>query len=214
MEGDGGSVDREGLLDRPGGRADPLTGNDAAVASVISGENLDQFSFDGLRRKTGLHQETLSRVLDRLEGRGLLMRGAQGYSVVKHGAESSGVSADFRFATVPLLQSLLPDDVNLTDVTSALRGRWFGSLRWLGLTSSSETTVLKWISEDGGIQVDAAFSPGQLEVTANIKEGWRLSDAIKASYELMGHLTRVYARFGARKRVSLLDFWDEAPVSN
>jgi hypothetical protein len=82
-------------------------------------------------------------------------------------------------------------------------------MRWLGMSLEGETAVLKWISEDAGIQVDAAFSPGQLEVVAVVKEGWKLTDAVKASYELIGHLTRVFAQLNPRRRVALFDLVSE-----
>jgi hypothetical protein len=181
-----------------------LDARDGVVMDIIKKEHLSQFSFDGLRRRSGLHQETLSRILDRLEGEGMLSKSPQGYSVNGPFEPEVEVSGDPHLASIPLLQTLLPDDVELSEVTAALRGRWFGRLRWLGMSQEGEAAMLKWISEDAGIQVDAAFSPGQLEVTAIVKEGWKLTDAVKASYELMGHLTRVYARLSPRRRVTLL----------
>jgi hypothetical protein len=191
-----------------------LDARDGAVIDIIKKEHLSQFSFDGLRRRTGLHQETLSRILDRLEGEGLLSKSSQGYFVTEHLEDGVEMSGDPHLASIPLLQTLLPDDVELPQVTSALRGRWFGRMRWLGMSLEGETAVLKWISEDAGIQVDAAFSPGQLEVAAVVKEGWKLTDAVKASYELMGHLTRVFAQLNPKRRVALFDLVSERHFPN
>jgi hypothetical protein len=206
--------DHAGDEDGDEGPLPSLDARDGVVIDIIRKERLSQFSFDGLRRRSGLHQETLSRILDRLEGEGLLSKSSQGYSVTGPFEPGVEMSGDPHLASIPLLQTLLPDDVELSQVTAALRGRWFGRLRWLGMSQEGETALLKWISEDAGIQVDAAFSPGQLEVTAIIKEGWKLTDAVKASYELMGHLTRFYARLNPRRRIALLDLRNDRYLPN
>jgi len=192
----------------------PVESRDDALLDIIRKERLGQFSFDGIRRRSGFHQETLSRALDRLEDQGFLSRSNHGYSVVRPLGDPIGSRDGSATAQVPLMQTLLPDDVSIPDVVAALKGRWFGTLRWLGMTSEGEKTILKWINEDGGIQVDAAFSPGLLEVAACIKEGRRLADALKGSYDLLGHLTRAYTRLNAKRLVSYLDFRDLGATSN
>jgi hypothetical protein len=185
--------------------ADPnaVDSRDETVLRIIDQENLSQFSFDGIRRRSGLHQETLSRILDRLEDRGILSKLPQGYSVVKKPQFQPLMTFAGSAAAVPLLQTLLPNDVEVSSLITGLKGRWFGRLRWMGLSESDGETSLKWISDDGGIQVDAAFSPGELNVTAHIREGWKLADAVRSSYELVGHLTGVYGRLRPRHRVAL-----------
>jgi len=177
---------------------------DGEVLKIIDEEGLTLFSFDGIRRRSGLHQETLSRVLDRLEDRGLVAKGPQGYSVLRTPGQDLQRTFSGTAASVPLLQTLLPDDMDLPSLVAGLRGRWFGRLRWMGLGEGDDGTSLKWISEDGGIQVDADFTPGELNVTAHIREGAKLSEAIHASYELVSHLTRVYGRLRPRRRLSLM----------
>ena len=54
---------------------------DTDVLSVINSEDLTVFTFDGLKRRLGLHPETLSRILARLEQEGLLTKEAHGYKV-------------------------------------------------------------------------------------------------------------------------------------
>src|SRR5437667_185182 len=49
-----------------------LTPRDTGVLQTVMGEGLMVFTFDGLKRLTGLHQEKLSRIIDRLEEEGLL----------------------------------------------------------------------------------------------------------------------------------------------
>src|SRR4030066_394595 len=54
---------------------------DTDVLSVINSEDLTLFTFDGLKRRLGLHPETLSRILARLEEEGLLKKENHGYKV-------------------------------------------------------------------------------------------------------------------------------------
>ena len=45
----------------------PLSERDTDVLSLIDEEDLTMFTFDGLKRRLGLHPETLSRILSLLE---------------------------------------------------------------------------------------------------------------------------------------------------
>ena len=65
-------------------------------------------------------------------------------------------------------------------------------MRWLGYSEDEKGTIMKWITEDGSIQVDAIFSRGELTIEGRIKEGKDLTDAIKASHQLMGYISKVY----------------------
>ena len=58
-----------------------LSERDADVLSLLETEGLATFTFDGLKRRTGLHPETLSRILVRLEEEGIIRKEPEGYSV-------------------------------------------------------------------------------------------------------------------------------------
>jgi DNA-binding Lrp family transcriptional regulator len=53
---------------------------DADVLALIETEGLATFTFDGLKRRTGLHFETLSRILSRLEEEGIIKKKNATYS--------------------------------------------------------------------------------------------------------------------------------------
>ena len=58
-----------------------LSERDTDVLSFIDEENLTVFTFDGLKRRLGLHPETLSRILSRLEQEGMVKKTPEGYRV-------------------------------------------------------------------------------------------------------------------------------------
>ena len=58
-----------------------LSERDADVLALIEKEDLATFTFDGLKRRIGLHPETLSRILARLESEGIVKKEREGYKV-------------------------------------------------------------------------------------------------------------------------------------
>ena len=178
-------------LPRDGARSD----GDSSLLQVISDEKLAGFTFEGMKRRLGTHPETLSRIIDRLEDESVLEKSADGYRVTQKGRSS----LDQRRLVpqgqrVTLLRTLLPNDVDLEGVLADLKGRWFGILRWLGYSSSPEGVVLKWVTEDGGVQVDASFFAGELIVEGKLFDGRNLAEAIRASHQLLNHVSRIYSR--------------------
>ncbi|MDA4117142.1 MAG: hypothetical protein OK455_02240 [Thaumarchaeota archaeon] len=167
---------------------------DAEVLRLLGQEELMGFSFEGLRRKLGTHSETLSRILHRLEEQMILEKTSDGYHVTHKGKEVMGVKPLASSSTtqhrVAILHTLLPYGQSSKEAVSGLKGRWFGPLRWLGYSEDERGTTMKWVTGDGAVQIDAVFSDGELTIEGNVREGKDLTDAIKASYQLIGHLSR------------------------
>jgi len=169
-----------------------LTPRDTGVLQTVIEEGLTVFTFDGLKRLTGLHQEKLSRIIDRLEEEGLLEKVAEGYRITARGNERIPRPLGSAMQPIPIVQSLLPRDVDLQHIISGLKGRWFGGLRWLGYTQNDEGTVLKWIAEEDGVQIDARFTDSYLSIDAKVAEGREVSQAVKAAHQLLGHVSGLY----------------------
>jgi hypothetical protein len=170
---------------------------DSDVLNLIGDEGFTRFTFDGLKRRLGVHSETLSRVLVRLEDQGIIERLQGGYSVTAKARKFFSLQPlNSVEAPIQLLQTLLPPDVPIRQLVSDLSGKWFGSLRWLGYAKNDGSTTLKWITEDGGIQVDATFSEGALRIDAKLLLDQDLNLAIEASYQLMGHISKLFAGAG------------------
>ena len=150
------------------------------------------FTFDGLKRLTGLHQEKLSRIIDRLEEDGLLEKVDEGYRITARGNETVPRPLSTALQPIPIVQSLLPRDVDLQQIISGLKGRWFGGLRWLGYSQDNDATTLKWIAEEDGIQIEARFADSYLSIDAKVAEGREVSQAVKAAHQLLGHVSGLY----------------------
>src|SRR5260370_22656190 len=169
-----------------------LTPRDTGVLQTVMEEGLTVFTFDGLKRHTVLHKEKLSRIIDRLEEEGLLEKVDEGYRIARRGNEAIPRPLGSSLQPIPIVQTLLPRDVDLQQIISGLKGRWFGGLRWLGYTQNEEGTVLKWIAEEDGVQIDARFTDSYLSIDAKVAEGREVSQAVKAAHQLLGHVSGLY----------------------
>jgi hypothetical protein len=160
---------------------------------VVANENLAEFTFDGIRRKTGMHQETLSRTLERLQEQSLLARTSSGYSVSHElgvtyieSLNHDGLGRD----SVPLAQILLPTDIEIHNVIHALKRKWFSNLRWLGYSVNGESIILKWLTEDNQIQIEATFSDGSVQIQSTGRSS-HLNRSIVAANHLLGFIVRI-----------------------
>jgi hypothetical protein len=100
------------------------------------------------------------------------------------------------------MQSVIPPDTSLDDITQALRGRWFGSLHWWGIAHQQDQTILKWVTSDGGLQVDAQFTESDLTISASLLGDYDRADAIHAAYQLLSFIAKFYAHPRTLTRVA------------
>lgn len=162
-----------------------LSERDVDVLALIETEGLVTFTFDGLKRRTGLHSETLSRILCRLEEEGIVKKEQVGYRVNPKITELKLQQTPSQASATPLIQTFLPSDLLTNQLVLSLRGKWFGSLRWLGISENSQGVTLKWVTEDGGIQIAANIQGAALNIEAKFLTNNNLNAALKASYQLM-----------------------------
>jgi len=182
-----------------------VSSRDAEVVRTIEEEGLTVFTFDGLRRITGSHPETLSRSLERLEDDGIVVRSSEGYSVTD---KAKGLFMLGPVGTgarrVPILHTFLPYDASAPTVVSALKGRWFDTMRWVGMTESEDGVVMKWVTEDGSALIDARFAGGQLDIDARLARDTDMPKAVRAAHQLMGRISRLYSSTRANGRLALM----------
>jgi hypothetical protein len=168
-----------------------LSERDADVLALIENEDLAIFTFDGLKRRTGLHSETLSRILNRLEQEGIVKKEPQGYRVTPKVTKLKLHQTHNEKPTTPLIQTFLPSDLMTQQLILALKGKWFGVLRWLGISENNQGVTLKWITEDGGIQISANIQGTALNIEAKFLTSTNLNLALKASYQLMSNIGKI-----------------------
>ena len=168
-----------------------LSERDADVLALIETEDLAAFTFDGLKRRTGLHPETLSRILSRLEQEGIVKKEPEGYRVTPKITKLKLRQTRNEEPTTPLIQTFLPSDLMTQQLILALKGKWFGLLRWLGISENSQGVTLKWVTEDGGIQIAANIQGTALNIEAKFLTNNNLNLALKASYQLMANIGKL-----------------------
>ena len=178
-----------------------LSQRDTEVLSLLEQEDLTAFTFDGLKRRLGLHQETLSRILARLEEEGIIKKEASGYRVTPRIESMKLAPANVKEENVPLLQTYLPSNAQVQRLITNLRGKWFGLLRWFGLSENEKGVALKWVTEDGGIQIDAVIADSVLTIEAKFLRENNLNTALSASYQLMGHISTLCSGSASAKHV-------------
>lgn len=178
-----------------------LSQRDTEVLSLLEQEDLTAFTFDGLKRRLGLHQETLSRILTRLEEKGIIKKEASGYRVTPRIESMKLAPANAKEENVPLLQTYLPSNTQVQRLITNLRGKWFGLLRWFGLSENEKGVALKWVTEDGGIQIDAVIADSVLSIEAKFLRENNLNTALSASYQLMGHISTLCSGSASAKHV-------------
>jgi DNA-binding transcriptional ArsR family regulator len=162
-----------------------LSERDADVLALIENEDLASFTFDGLKRRAGLHPETLSRILSRLEEEGIVIKVHEGYRVTPKITELKLCPPQKETPTTPLIQTFLPSDLITQQLILSLKGKWFGMLRWFGISENNQGVTLKWITEDGAIQIAANIQGTTLNIEAKFLTSNNMDLALKASYQLM-----------------------------
>ena len=181
---------------------------------MIEEEELSMFTFDGLRRITGTHPETLSRSLERLEEDGWVVKSPEGYSVTE---KAKGLfaprPASSAVKRVPILHTFLPYEASAGIIMGALKGRWFDSMRWVGTSESEEGLAMKWVTDDGSALIGARFTAGQLDIDAKVATDADLPKAVRAAHQLMGRISRLYASQRHVAKLAMMRIGNFAPYA-
>lgn len=166
-----------------------LSSRELEILKALNQEGESTVAFQGLKRKLGLHQETLSRALTRLHRDGLIERTTEGYRINKKASQIQ-LPVEYSERTLPIAQSYLPP-IDLHSLVQNLRGSWFGRLRWLRYSEIDAETVLTWITEDGDAQIDLRISDDSMTIQAQVKENTDVRKAVIAAHELYGRVSNL-----------------------
>jgi biotin operon repressor len=168
-----------------------LDDREREVLKLLAKDQNTYFSFQGLRRRLGLHQETLTRTLKRLEEADVIQRSAEGYKLRNNGNTFSfNIPTNEVFAK-PVIDAYLPADIDVTVLFQKLRGHWFSNFRWLGYSHDGNQLSMTWISEDGQMQVQARIGGGKITIAADSFANNEEPRRIAAAYQLFDHVTKI-----------------------
>jgi len=165
--------------------------NDSKVLDVLS-ENNSNYTFKGMMRKLGMHQESLSRSLQRLHELDLIEKSQLGYKLSEKGAFLAKEEPKFKISYTPLLQTYVPSNVHATDIISSMAGRWFKNLRWIGMIESQTDNVLQWISEFGAFELNLRVSPNYIQIETNAATEQDKADAMISAYRIIQEVSKLY----------------------
>ena len=194
------------------GSAD-MSARDAEIVRAIAEEELSVFTFDGLKRITGAHPETLSRTLERLEEDGVVVKSPGGYSLTGRAREALELSpVGTGPKSISILHTYLPYAASAGKIVEALKRRWFDNIRWVGTSDGEDGPIMKWITDDGSVLILMKFGSGQLDIEAKVASEVDLSKAVRGAHQLMGRISRLYASPRNRK-VTLLRIGHSAPYA-
>ena len=168
--------------------------NDTKILSALN-EAGSNYSFKGLMRKLDLHQQSLSRALHRLEEMGLVEKSEGGYRLSDGAVPRINIDDIIRMPKgreyVQLLQTYLPANVKAGEIVRLLAGRWFKSLRWMGMIATGTGQTLQWASDDGAFQINLRLISDYIVIETNAVAEKEKVQAMVGSYSIFEQITKI-----------------------
>lgn len=199
---------------------DDFQENDKKILSILNQDNDladNQYTFNGLARKLGMHQQSLSRSLHRLENSGLVEKSQTGYRPSKNlrsilakrsRLDLENLSKKILKQHVPfaqVLQLYIPTTVKVEEIVNNLVGKWFGSLRWIGLIDGDGGYVLQWAYNDK-FQVNLKMVSRYAIVESNAMGDKNKAESMISAYKIFEQITKVFQKTGSGAKNSLDSF--------
>ena len=166
--------------------------DEALVMDMLSSETDATYSFQGMKRRLGLHQEKLTRILRRLEDDNLVLKTDEGYKVLRHPRKTTRHSTHGE----PVIRGQLPPGMSPETFISKLKGRWFKNFRWLGYANGEPGQSLYWITEEGRFQVRVQLTPAEILVWSQPTSQKDSASPVAAGYELFDRISRMIPEAG------------------
>lgn len=179
--------------------------NDKKVLSLLNQDsdiNDIQYTFNGLVRKLGIHQQSLARSLHRLEDAGLVKKTDAGYKLTKNltsilvkksRIDLENLSKKITRQYIPfeqIIQLYIPTNVEVEDIVHKLLGKWFGNLRWIGLVEGDGGYVLQWASSDK-YQVNLKIISRYAVIESDALGTKNKSEAMVNAYRILEQITKL-----------------------
>jgi DNA-binding PadR family transcriptional regulator len=147
-----------------------------------------EVAFQGLRRQMRMHQERLSRALQRLETDDLVRKTGRGYALTEKGSSLAQRWPGPGFGTqTVVMRSYLPGEDSPAAIAAHLEGKWFGGLRWLGIRETGDGVVLRWLA-GGDIEVLLRLEWGRATIETNARDPQGMTEAFRAAQLIFGQI--------------------------
>lgn len=210
---------------------DILRNNDAKILSLLGQETGSNYSFKGLIRKLNLHQQSLTRALNRLEDLKLIKKSQIGYRLTTNGESLMMLLSSTKNSTnnligrdnsvpnkekqkrngyIQLLQTYIPVDVKPEEILHKLIGKWFNNLRWIGLIESEAGGyMLQWVSDgNNAFQIILRVISDYLIIETNACSEKEKIEAMIGSYRIFEQVTKILCNQieEGTRTMRLLDF--------
>jgi DNA-binding MarR family transcriptional regulator len=193
---------------------DILRNNDSKILSLLGQEAGSNYSFKGLIRKLNLHQQSLTRALNRLEDLKLIKKSQIGYRLTTNGESLMMLLSSTKNSTnnligrdnsvlnkekqkrneyIQLLQTYIPVDIKPEEILYKLIGKWFNNLRWVGLIESEAGGyMLQWVSDDNNaFQIILRVISDYLIIETNACSDKEKIEAMIGSYRIFEQVTKI-----------------------
>ncbi len=163
------------------------------ILAELAREDEATVAFQGLKRRLELHQQKLTRSLDRLVDHGLVASTEHGYRLTDAGWErlAGRQTNGPRCRDRPIAQMLLPPDLEVEAVAEALAERWFKGLRWYGRADGPGETTLIWLTEGAHDIVRLRLAGSTATVTTDCCQELEVS-TYAALHPILSAVTELY----------------------
>jgi DNA-binding Lrp family transcriptional regulator len=150
------------------------------------------FTFNGLKIRSNLHQEILSRSLKRLKELGLIDKTKLGYNFNKKGKFifsklKSIINEERNNQTkyIQIIHASVPFQISNQQIVEKLAGKYFGSLRWIGMIQNIKGYQLKWKDIENFIEIVVYLSNNNIVIETNDDNLLNISKAFSYSTRII-----------------------------
>lgn len=159
---------------------------------MLSAESDATYTFQGLKRRLGLHQEKLTRILRRLEDDNLVTKTIDGYRSLKQ----SRKQAHHLVEGEPIIRGQIPPGTDSNTFSEKIKGRWFKNFRWVGYSNAPDGPSLYWITEDNKFEVRVQLSSIGILVWSQATSMAGTESPVVPAYELFDRISRILPELG------------------
>lgn len=150
------------------------------------------FTFNGLKIRSNIHQEILSRSLKRLKELGLIDKTKLGYNFNKKGKFifsklKSIINEERNNQTkyIQIIHASVPFQISNQQIVEKLAGKYFGSLRWIGMSQNIKGYQLKWKDIENFIEIVVYLSNNNIIIETNDDNLLNISKAFSYSTRII-----------------------------